>query len=109
MIFSENRYPPPELGCSRVLALYTWTQIGNIRFAVVKPEGRLFRDHALNFQFAPRRCETSAEKAHIAAGADKAKAAFGKRDGALAGVGIDACDFSSLVGRFDDFGQRGVD
>jgi hypothetical protein len=47
MIFSENRYPPPELGCSRVLAPYKWTQIGNIRFAVVKPEGRLFRDHAL--------------------------------------------------------------
>jgi hypothetical protein len=26
---------------------FTWTQTGNIRFAVVKPEGRLFRDHAL--------------------------------------------------------------
>jgi hypothetical protein len=88
MIFSENRYPPAELGCSRVLPLsiaqvgnirlahsgvpefchcqlrksetsdlrtrvfpssgiFTWTQIANIRFAVVKPKGRLFRDHAL--------------------------------------------------------------
>src|SRR5258708_25713646 len=87
-MFSENWYPPAELGCSRVLPLsmaqvgnirlahsgvpefchcqwrksetsdlrtrvfpssgtFKWTQIGNIRFAVVKPEGRLFRDHAL--------------------------------------------------------------
>ena len=46
MIISENRYSPAELGCSRVLPL-SIAQIGNIRFAVVKPEGRLFRDHAL--------------------------------------------------------------
>src|SRR4029077_10321170 len=32
MIFSESRYPPAELGCSRVLPL-SMAQVGNIRLA----------------------------------------------------------------------------
>src|SRR5216684_2540293 len=53
MILSENRYPPAELGCSRVLPSLM-AQVGNIRLAVVKPEGRLFRDHALGIIVAVR-------------------------------------------------------
>src|SRR5713101_7805249 len=47
MIFSENRSPPPELGCSRVLALLSGrkSETSDLRWS--SPEGKLFRDRAL--------------------------------------------------------------
>src|SRR5258708_3404136 len=45
MIFSENRHPPPELGCSRVLALLHGRKSETSELRWSSP--RLFRDHAL--------------------------------------------------------------
>jgi hypothetical protein len=47
MIFPKTGIHHQNSGVPEFLALLKWAQIENIRFAVVKSEGRLFRDHAL--------------------------------------------------------------
>jgi hypothetical protein len=49
MIFSETGIHQQNWGVPEFCHCQ-FAQIGNIRFAVVKPEGRLFRDHALTPQ-----------------------------------------------------------